>query len=287
MNARASTCRPMTTRQTVSGVAIRRPIGPHSKAQNAVATMTAKGDRPVLCLQGFAGDHRTNVPDRRTREHRMRQALVYGPNFDSFDLPRWAAWIDQLAGAVADGLDELHRRPPVPLTGPLASALVEVPLQEVTAGYDGPPRPVSVQRLRAGALYDILAVSAEPCSMLRLLLDDPALWPVGYVGDVFGYWPAERQRLEGGYEADGFLAPFNLPGRLRGGLDRIFLGATQAVAAELARDTAALPAGEGAADAAGHRAPWDFPRNVGGEHGQMAPVAGDAALALGLAAPTQ
>lgn len=227
---------------------------------------------PMLFLQGFAGDLRPDVPDRRTREHRMRQALVYGPNFDSFDLPRWEAWIDRLAGAVAAGLDELQRRPPAPLTGPLAGALVEVPLRDITAGYDGPPRPVGFQRLRAGAMYDILAVSAEPCSMLRLLLDDPALWPVGYVGDVFGYWPAEHQRLEGGYEADGFLAPFNLPGRLRPGLDRIFLNATKAVAAELARDVAAWPAEASAVDAAGHRALCDLPGNIGDEHEPAEPI---------------
>lgn len=240
---------------------------------------------PMLFLQGFAGDLRPDVPDRRTRGHRMRQALVYGPNFDNFDLPRWKAWIDQLAGAVAAGLDELQRRPPAPLTGPLAGALVEVPLQEVTVGYDGPPRSVGVQRLRAGAMYDILAVSAEPCSMLQLLLNDPALWPVGYAGDVFGYWPTERQRLEGGYEADGFLAPFNLPGRLRPGLDRIFLNATDAVAAELARDIAASPAGAGAVDPAGHPALWDPPGRIGDEHGPVAPIGGDAASARGLATP--
>lgn len=240
---------------------------------------------PMLFLQGFAGDLRPDVPDRRTREHRIRRALVYGPSFDSFDLPRWEAWIDRLAGAVAAGLDELRRRSPAPLTGPLAGALVEVPLREITAGYDGPPRPVGFQRLRAGAMYDILAVSAEPCSMLRFLLDDAAVWPVGYVGDVFGYWPTERQRLEGGYEVDGFLAPFNLSGRLRPGLDCIFLNATEAVAAELACDIAALPAGTGAVDAAGHPALCDLPRRVGDEHEAAAPVSGDTALAHGVAAP--
>ena len=42
-NSNWLTCRPSTTRQTVSGVARSSPIGPHRNAQNAVATMTETG----------------------------------------------------------------------------------------------------------------------------------------------------------------------------------------------------------------------------------------------------
>ena len=42
------TCRPSTTRQTVSGVTSSSPIGPHSQVQNTAAAMTARGESPVL-----------------------------------------------------------------------------------------------------------------------------------------------------------------------------------------------------------------------------------------------
>ncbi len=38
-----------TTKQTVSGTAMTRPIGPHSHVQNDALTMTAKGEMPVVC----------------------------------------------------------------------------------------------------------------------------------------------------------------------------------------------------------------------------------------------
>ena len=47
MNSRASICRPSTTRQTVRGVASRRPMGPHRSTQNKVETTMATGDSPV------------------------------------------------------------------------------------------------------------------------------------------------------------------------------------------------------------------------------------------------
>jgi hypothetical protein len=41
-------CRPMTTRQTVIGVASTRPTGPQSQVQPTAAKMSAIGDTPVL-----------------------------------------------------------------------------------------------------------------------------------------------------------------------------------------------------------------------------------------------
>ena len=47
MKRKLSMCLPMTTRQTVRGVASSRPTGPHSMVQKSVAMTTATGDRPV------------------------------------------------------------------------------------------------------------------------------------------------------------------------------------------------------------------------------------------------
>ena len=48
-NASRSTCRPSTTRQTVSGVARINPTGPQSHVQNVAEVMTAIGESPELC----------------------------------------------------------------------------------------------------------------------------------------------------------------------------------------------------------------------------------------------
>src|SRR3954447_23986350 len=47
-NWSCGTCRPITTMQTVSGVASRTPTGPHSVIQKTAAAMIATGDSPVL-----------------------------------------------------------------------------------------------------------------------------------------------------------------------------------------------------------------------------------------------
>ena len=47
-NSSWGTYRPMTTRQTVSGVDRNRPTGPQSVVQNTAAMMIAKEERPVL-----------------------------------------------------------------------------------------------------------------------------------------------------------------------------------------------------------------------------------------------
>src|SRR6476659_2723307 len=41
------TCLPITSRQTVKGVANRRPTGPHNQSQKTAATKIATGDTPV------------------------------------------------------------------------------------------------------------------------------------------------------------------------------------------------------------------------------------------------
>ena len=46
-NSNCGTCRPSTTRQTVSGVDRSSPTGPQSQVQKIAATMMASGERPV------------------------------------------------------------------------------------------------------------------------------------------------------------------------------------------------------------------------------------------------
>lgn len=53
---------------------------------------------------------------------------------------------------------------------------------------------------------------------------------LGYLGDVFGYWPTARQAAEGGYEGGAFVTMFGLSGRLRPSIDEAFRGVVKQLA---------------------------------------------------------
>lgn len=194
------------------------------------------GAVPVLFLQGFSGDLRPDAPDRRSRIRRMARAALFGPNFTPLDDQTWREWSDRIAVSVTTELAALRQQEAEPLVGRLAGAVVELPLTDVLDGPDQQGRVVEFQRLHLGSMCDILAVSAEPSSMLLPLVDDPDVWATGYSGDVFGYWPTDRQRQEGGYEARGWIVPFGLRGSLLPKRDQLFARAVAAVSDCLKRD---------------------------------------------------
>ena len=194
------------------------------------------GSVPVIFLQGFAGDLRPDAPDERSRLRRLARALAFGPTFGTFTPAGWREWADELATLTSEGLAALQGQAAASLAGDLGSALVALPLGDVIDGPCDAARAVEFQRLRTGAMCEIAAVSAEPSFMLAPLLGDPAIWPVGCCGDVFGYWPTDEQLREGGYEAGQWLGYFNLQGALRPGRDGIFRAAQAAASAALARD---------------------------------------------------
>ena len=152
------------------------------------------GSVPVIFLQGFAGDLRPDAPDEGSGLRRLARALVFGPTFGTFTPAGWMAWADELAALTSDGLAALQNQAAAPLAGDLGSALVALPLGDVIDGPCDTARTVEFQRLRTGAMCEFAAVSAEPSFMLAPLLGDPAIWPVGCSGDVFGDLLDDEQR---------------------------------------------------------------------------------------------
>ena len=59
---------------------------------------------------------------------------------------------------------------------------------------------------------------------LRQLVDVDATF-VGYAGEVFGYWPTDRDAKYRGYEVRSYFKNFSLRGALRGQLDGVFRAA--------------------------------------------------------------
>lgn len=178
------------------------------------------GPVPVLFLQGFAGDIRQRTPETRPYWRRSAQALLHGPSFCGFDAAGWERWVADLCLALGKAVRAGDDRAE-PLCGDIRSSSTAVPLSDLLD--EGDDRPVWMRRLSIGGRLDLWAVGAEPSAALAdFLPKGEATVALGYLGDVFGYWPTAKQAAEGGYEGAGYLPAFGLTGRLRNSIDSTF-----------------------------------------------------------------
>ncbi len=86
---------PITTRHTVRGVAMIRPIGPQSQVQNIADTMTARGDTPVRLPKNHGSirfEVTSSTTPNRTATHstsdqsgEMAKAIISGSTADTTD----------------------------------------------------------------------------------------------------------------------------------------------------------------------------------------------------------
>lgn len=174
---------------------------------------------PVLFLQGFAGDTRQRAPEIRPALRNLVRTLRYGPSFCAFDMAGWVRWSDDLSAVV---MATLEAPDPAPLSGPIRSAAASIGLDALLDGDNG-DRQIEFRRLSIGDRLDFWAVSAEPSIALKACIPDAReTIALGYLGDVFGYWPTAAQAAEGGYEGRGFIEIFGLKGRFRRSIDTIF-----------------------------------------------------------------
>ncbi|QQS13738.1 MAG: hypothetical protein IPK81_05840 [Rhodospirillales bacterium] len=185
---------------------------------------------PVVFLQGFAGDVRPRVPDRDAGVVHAFRRLVVGPKFAEFDRAGWERWAGALSDDVMRAVDDARSRAAAALSGTIASAAFDVELTALAPAAEA-GRVVPFRRLRIGDALDLVGVGAEPLQGLAPMVSSAGITPVGYVGDAFGYWPPDSERPRGGYEVDGFMPLFGLPGRLAPGLDRVFRDAVGRLAA--------------------------------------------------------
>jgi hypothetical protein len=180
------------------------------------------GDLPVLFFQGFAGDARPHVPETRPRLRRAVWTALTGPSFDKFTTRGWEQWAEMLANdvliAFSDGTPVENSGDSLPTLG---AASVEIPLDLL---LNAPPsaRTIRFQRLRPHPSLDLVAVSAEPLASLAGRVTSLGSTAVGYLGDVFGYWPSDREAARGGYEVNHFRHGFSLQGGFKPGLDKAF-----------------------------------------------------------------
>lgn len=177
-------------------------------------------DIPVIFLQGFAGDlFPYTGPIRIPPPSQWLRTAVFGLSCRDFDVPGHRRWVQSLVGGVGNILRQPGTRQV--LSGRNAGARVQVSLSKIVKGC-GRDTPVHLARLRAGDALELVMVEAEPLIGLRHMIPFKDALCVGYAETPFGYWPTEKQRRQGGYEASGFLGLFSLSGRLASGLDQVF-----------------------------------------------------------------
>ncbi len=176
-------------------------------------------DLPVLFFQGFAGDLRPRIAETRPALRRAFISALAGPSFNTFTPEGWQSWADALASDVLRTFES--GKSAVETPAGIFSASSSVDLERlVTEEKDN--RDVRFQRLRLAPSLDIVAVGAEPLVGLQAFVPMQGAISVGYLGDVFGYWPTDADAADGGYEANLYIPAFGLRGELRPSLDPIF-----------------------------------------------------------------
>ncbi|WP_336490105.1 hypothetical protein [Methylobacterium nigriterrae] len=183
------------------------------------AVRSALGNIPVLFLQGFAGDICAHIKQRLTAR-KLARRLLRGPVFMVPTLREWEDWAADVASGIAGVVAAAARNNAVPATAIRVGA-VDAPLSSLFDGGSDEgtceARIVSVcNNLR------LFMVNAEVSAEYAAAVQQHGFWPVGYLGNVFGYFPTDAQIREGGYEVDRFRPFFGLSGRFTGSNDAVF-----------------------------------------------------------------
>jgi hypothetical protein len=157
----------------------------------------------VLFLQGFAGDIRPPNGESAPSLGRLCRTVAQGPGLADMTLFAWQSWSQRVARAAERACHDAQPLKPGAIAGARSTVPLASLLQDAPAG-----RAIELQRLRILG-EDIVAVSAEPLVALKEFCPRRALC-VGYIGDVFGYWPRTSYLPAGGYEVNAFKKPFGV-----------------------------------------------------------------------------
>lgn len=185
------------------------------------------GGIPIVFVQGFCGDISPRIAGAGPpaslggRLRRFARKLISGPTFPPRVAADWEHWSESLAVRVSAIADQPPER--ADKSDTLAAGAAQIPPAEF---FDGraPDKPLSIQVLRLGSAFELVAISAEATVEWQSILDSavPAgegrlrLY-AGYLGALYGYLPTPRQIGEGGYEVTGFQHLFGLSGNFDAG----------------------------------------------------------------------
>ncbi|MBI5319933.1 hypothetical protein [Bradyrhizobium sp.] len=185
------------------------------------------GEIPCVFVQGFCGDIGPRIAGTGTQEslagrlRRFARKVVSGPAFPPRVAGDWVRWSEGLAAGVAAIAGQPAESADIPAT--LSTGAAQIPLAEFFRG-SAPDKPLTVQALRLGQAFELVALSAEVTVEWEAILDSalPASEArlrlyAGYLGALYGYLPTPGQIGEGGYEVTGFQPLFGLSGNFDAG----------------------------------------------------------------------
>jgi hypothetical protein len=188
-------------------------------------------DLPVLFLQGFAGDVRPLPPAKHLS---LKKLFLHGPVFPAFDRKEWNSFCTSVSAHFDKLLAEATHEKNTPASETTIFRSAYIDLSELVKGNDD-ARTLRFRYLAIAQTLAFVFVPAEPSSKFTDVIRSifPTALPVGYSGDVFGYWPTDGQVKQGGYEAKDFFPLFGLKGKFKDRNDELFKTAVESLKNQL------------------------------------------------------
>jgi len=173
------------------------------------------GEIPVIFWQGFSG----NVGPRQVVSSSNGDAAHPRYSLQAVSLADWQEWARTLGQCVTAtaGAAAGHS-----IDGPIDCSLRALSLRELGLETD---KQIRLHEIRLGSDLVICGLNAEVAveyvDVFQKLHAPAHVFPVGCVGDVYGYLPNDAMVREGGYEASGFVRRFGLKGSFLPTVERI------------------------------------------------------------------
>ena len=185
---------------------------------------------PVIFLQGFSGDVRSNLIGFPKRLRMCLSGFLNGPEFVPVSDSKFANWSKSLAAVVGNACQNHAPLPSIPLMDSLERTL---PLNYLMDG-DVSSREFTIRRVDLFDDVVLLGMSAETVTeygdTVRQLFPDKMVLGTGCLPNTFGYLPTQSMLASGGYEVDGFLEPFSLQATFRKDFETVVVEQLQQIA---------------------------------------------------------
>ncbi|MDN4507488.1 hypothetical protein [Dietzia maris] len=195
-----------------------RAVSPHfpGVVRDLIRRRVGGSATPVLFVQGFSADTKPKVTAVPSRASDLARRILRGPLFYAMSVASYLSWTDSLASEVANSVEKLSAKE----TGSLVDIRTKnkyVPRSKFVRSDVGSEttRFSLLQFVGERTSSVIVGVGAEVPSSLApfvrgLLEGSSSVLLGGCFDETYGYLQTEDMLSLGGYEVDGFLAPFSL-----------------------------------------------------------------------------